>query len=89
MNFTYLDRCPACGKQSLGGNGGQYGGRITIVNKKCAECDARFILIPVQEKYRYEVKATTEDERKEERIEKLKADNALKLAEEINNIRNR
>lgn len=86
MDFTIINTCPACKRPALRGHGGQFGGRVTIVNLKC-DCGATFVLIPTREEYRYEIKATTEAERKEERIEKLKADTALELAKKIAEIR--
>ena len=56
----------------MGGAGGSFGGRISISKVRCPECNLTLMIIPMSSKYEYGITATTEEERKEERIEKAR-----------------
>lgn len=71
----------------MGGAGGRLGGRVDIIKVKCPECGLVLMIIPMSEEYEYCISATTEEERKQERIEKAKADSELELAKTINRIK--
>lgn len=71
----------------MGGAGGSFGGRILISKLKCHECGTVLMIIPMNEKYEYNISATTEDERKEERIKKAKLESELELAKTITRIK--
>ena len=71
----------------MDGAGGQFGGRVCIAKLRCPVCETVLMIIPMSENYQYEIRATTEDERKEERIQKAKEKSELELAKEINRIK--
>jgi FlaA1/EpsC-like NDP-sugar epimerase len=71
----------------MDGAGGSFGGRLSIAKVKCPECGSVLMIIPLSEKYEYSITATTEEERKQARIEKAKADSELELAKTINRIK--
>ena len=87
MDFTKAIPCPGCDNDNMSGHGGNFGGRIMSVKTKCDECGTVLLIIPMSEKYEYNISATTLEERKQERIDKLIEDNKLKLAEEITAIK--
>jgi hypothetical protein len=70
----------------MGGAGGSFGGRINIAKLKCPVCGTVIMIIPMKEEFEYSVSATTEQERKQKRIDKAREESALKLAETINRI---
>jgi len=72
----------------MGGAGGQYGGRLSIIKVKCPECGLLLMIVPMDKKYEYSITATTEEERIEARIERAKAESELELAKTINRIKN-
>ena len=87
MDFTKSIPCPGCDNKEMSGNGAQIGMRVPTFSFKCHECETTIVIIPTSEKYEYTIKATTLEERKQERIDKLIEDNKLKLAEEITAIK--
>lgn len=72
---------------TMNGAGGQFGGRITISKLRCPECDLALMIIPMSEKFEYNIRATTEDERIEDRIKNAKIESELELAKTINRIK--
>jgi len=87
MNFTRAIPCPGCDNEKMSGNGAQIGMRVPTFSFRCDECETTIVIIPTNEKYEYTIKATTIEERKQERIDKLIADNKLELAEKITAIK--
>jgi FlaA1/EpsC-like NDP-sugar epimerase len=89
MNFTNI-KCISekCKDKNItmGGAGGSFGGRISIAKVRCPNCDLTLMIVPMSEKYEYGITATTEEERKEERIKKAKEQSELELAKTINRI---
>ena len=71
----------------MNGAGGQCGGRLTIMKVKCPECGLTLLIMPMSDKYEYNISATTEDERREERVKKAIAESELELAKTITRIR--
>jgi Fe-S-cluster-containing hydrogenase component 2 len=71
---------------TMGGAGGQAGGRITLAKVRCPECGLTLMICPMSDKYEYNISATTEEERREERIKKAKEASELELAKTITNI---
>lgn len=71
----------------MGGAGGSFGGRISIAKLKCPVCGIVIMIVPMSEEYEYGITATTEEERRQKRIDKSKEESALKLAETINRIK--
>lgn len=59
----------------MDGAGGSFGLRISYANLKCPECGVKIMIMPLNDKYEYSMRATT----KEERIEK---DNSVSLFNE-------
>ena len=57
---------------TMGGAGGNFGGRISTARVKCPNCDLVLLIMPMSDKYEYNISATTEEERIEERIKKAK-----------------
>lgn len=71
----------------MGGAGGQVGGRITLGKLRCPECGFTVMIIPMQKQYEYIISAKTEEEIKQERIDKLREEAQLELARRINQIK--
>jgi hypothetical protein len=69
------------------GAGGQFGGRLNVAKVKCPECGLTLMIIPMNDKYEYNITCTTEEERIQQRIEKAKANSELELAKTINRIK--
>jgi hypothetical protein len=72
---------------TMGGAGGNFGGRISTAKVKCPNCDLVLLIMPMSDKYEYNISATTEDERIEERIKKAKEKSELELAQTITRIK--
>jgi hypothetical protein len=70
----------------MGGAGGSFGGRISIAKVRCPNCDLTLMIVPMAKEYEYGITATTEEERKDERIKKAKEQSELELAKTINRI---
>ena len=90
MDFTKIECISESCKGKhivMGGAGGSFGGRICVSKVKCHECGLMLMIVPMDMKYEYGITATTEEERKEARIEKAKADSELELAKTINRIK--
>jgi hypothetical protein len=90
MDFTKIECISETCKSKhiiMGGAGGSCGGRISVFKVKCHECGLVLMIVPMSEKYEYGITATTEEERREARIEKAKADSELELAKTINRIK--
>jgi len=91
MDFTKIECISEQCKNNhiiMGGAGGQYGGRLSIIKVKCPECGLLLMIVPMDKKYEYSITATTEEERIEARIERAKAESELELAKTINRIKN-
>ncbi len=73
----------------MDGAGCQIGGRLTIAKVRCPECGLLLMLVPMQKEYEYGITATTEEERKEQRIEEAKRKSELELAKTITRIKER
>lgn len=87
MNLTFEElKCPKCRMQTMEPNGSNHGGRITSVQQKCTECGFTLLMIPIKKDLEYQIKATTEQERKDERIKKAKEESELELAKRITQI---
>lgn len=71
----------------MGGAGGSFGGRISYAKVKCPECGTCLMILPMRDEYEYGISATTEEERKEERIKKAKEQSELELAKTITRIK--
>jgi len=90
MDFTKIEciSSQCAGKHIImRGAGGSIGGRITTVKVKCPECGLTLLIVPMSEKYEYNISATTEEERIEQRIEKAKIESELELAKTITRIK--
>ena len=90
MDFTKIECISeTCKNKHIGmmGAGGQLGGRLNVIKVKCPECGLVLMIIPMSEEYEYSITCTTEEERKQQRIEKAKADSELELAKTINRIK--
>lgn len=90
MDFTKIEciseQCK--GKHIImGGAGGTFGSRVTMAKVRCPECDTVLMIIPMSKDFEYSIKATTEDERKEERIKIAKQESELELAKTITRIK--
>jgi hypothetical protein len=72
---------------TMGGAGGSFGGRISIAKVRCPECGTCLMIVPMSDKYEYNISATTEEERVAERIEKAKRESELELAKTITRIK--
>lgn len=72
---------------TMHGAGGSWGGRISIAKVKCPECGTCLMIIPMIEKYEYNISATTEEERIEQRIKRAKEESELELAKTITRIK--
>lgn len=72
---------------TMGGAGGNFGGRISTARVKCPNCDLVLLIMPMSDKYEYNISATTEEERIEERIKKAKEKSELELAKTITRIK--
>lgn len=90
MDFTNVkcisERCKD-NNITMGGAGGQVGGRITMAKLRCPVCDLTLMIVPMSKEYEYSISATTEEERIEERIEKAKQDSEIELAKTITRIK--
>jgi ssDNA-binding Zn-finger/Zn-ribbon topoisomerase 1 len=90
MDFTNI-KCISeeCKKKNvtMGGAGATIGGRINIAKVRCPECGLTLMIIPISNQYEYMVKATTEEERKEERVREAMRESELALAKKITSIR--
>lgn len=71
---------------TMDGAGGQYGGRIEFSKVRCPNCNLVLLIMPIKE-FQYEIIATTEQERIEERIKKAKEKSELELAKTITRIK--
>ena len=69
------------------GAGGSFGGRITIAKVRCPNCDLCLMIVPISKEYEYGMTATTEEERKENRIEEARKASELELARTITRIK--
>lgn len=69
------------------GAGGSFGGRISFSKVKCPECELVLMIVPMRKEYSYSISATTEDERRQEAIEKAKRDSELELARTITRLK--
>ena len=90
MDFTKIECISETCKGKhiiMSGAGGSFGRRISVAKVKCHECGLTLMIIPMSSEYEYGITATTEDERREERIKKAKADSELELAKTINRIK--
>jgi hypothetical protein len=90
MDFTKIECISeACKNRhiKMGGAGGQFGGRICISKVRCPECGLVLMIVPMSEKYEYQISATTEEERIQKRIEEAKAKSELELAKTITRIK--
>jgi hypothetical protein len=90
MDFTKIEcisqQCK--GKHIImGGAGASLGGRITVAQVKCHVCELTLMIVPMNDKYKYSITATTEEERTEERIKKAKEASELELAKTITRIK--
>ena len=85
MDFTKI-KCLNCPDVTMKGAGGQLGGRVSLIKVKCPNCDLCLMIIPMSKEYKYTVTASTEDERKQELIQKAKDKKELELAKEITRI---
>ena len=72
---------------TMQGAGGQIGGRISIIKVKCPECGLTLMIVPMNEEFEYQISATTEAERKQNRIKQAIIDSELALAKTITEIR--
>ena len=66
---------------TMNGAGGIFGGRISTAKVRCPNCDLVLLIMPMSDKYEYNISATTAEERIEERIKKAKEKSELELAE--------
>lgn len=90
MDFTKIECISETCKSKhiiMTGAGCSFGSRIYFAKVKCPECGLLLMIVPMSEKFEYEITATTEEERKEERIRKAKADSELELAKNITRIK--
>lgn len=90
MDFTKIECMSETCKGKgiiMTGNGGSFGGRISYAGLKCTECGLTIMVIPTSNKYEYTMKATTEQERIDERIKKAKEESELELAKTITRIK--
>ena len=71
----------------MDGAGGSFGGRISFAKVRCPNCGTCLLILPMNKEYEYGITATTEDERKEERIKKAKEQSELELAKTITRIK--
>ena len=71
----------------MDGAGGSFGGRISFAKVRCPECGTCLMILPMSKEYEYGITATTEEERKEERIKKAKEQSELELAKTITRIK--
>lgn len=71
---------------TMDGAGGKYGGRIEFSKVRCPNCNLVLLIMPIKE-FQYEIIATTEQERIEERIKKAKEKSELELAKTITRIK--
>jgi hypothetical protein len=69
------------------GAGASWGGRVNITKVHCSECGLTLMIIPMEDKYEYEIKATTEEERIEERIVEARKESEMELAKTITRIK--
>ena len=69
------------------GAGGSFGGRVSMAKVKCPSCGMTLLIIPMNEKFEYEIRAPTKEERVEERVEKARKESDLALAQTITRIR--
>jgi len=72
---------------TMHGAGGSFGGRISYANVQCPECGLKLMIMPLNEKYEYNISATTEEERIEARIEKARRESEIELAKTITRIK--
>ena len=72
---------------TMGGAGGCFGGRISFAKVKCPVCGTCLMVLPLSDKYEYNISATTEEERIEERINKAREQSELELAKTITRIK--
>jgi hypothetical protein len=73
---------------TMEGAGGHFGGRIEFVKLRCPECDSQILIVPIRKEFEYSISATTEEERKEKRIQEAREKSELELAKTINKINN-
>ena len=90
MDFTKVEcmsqQCK--GKRiKMDGAGASFGGRISYANLKCPECEVKIMIMPISDKYEYNMSATTEEERIETRIEEAKNKSELELAKVMTRIK--
>ena len=89
MDFTNI-KCISEGCKdkniTMDGDGGSFGGRIMVSKVRCPNCKLTLMIVPMSDKYEYGITATTEEDRKEERIKKAKEQSELELAKTINRI---
>lgn len=71
----------------MDGAGASFGGRVSYSILKCPECEVKIMIIPINDKYDYTMSATTEEERKEQRIQEVKDKSELELAKTITRIK--
>ena len=71
----------------MNGAGGSFGGRISYANLQCTVCGLKIMIMPISDKYEYSLSATTEEERKDKRIEEARNKSELELARTITRIR--
>lgn len=92
MDFTKItcisERCKN-NNVEMEGAGGQSGGRVTIAKVRCPVCELTLLIIPMSDKYEYQIKATTDEERKEEKIREACRQSELELAKTITRIKER
>lgn len=90
MDFTNIKCISSTCKDkniTMGGAGGQLGGRVDIIKVKCPECNLVLMIIPMDKKYEYAISATTHEERVEKRIQEAKDKSELELAKTITRIK--
>jgi len=90
MDFTKIECISEQCKDKhvkMNGAGGSFGGRISYANLKCPECGVKIMIMPLSDKYKYSITATTEEERVEKRIKEAKEKSELELAKTITRIK--
>lgn len=90
MDFTNIfcisEQCKG-NNTKMQGSGASLGGRVSLVSVCCPVCSTKLLIVPMNDKYEYSVSATTEEDRINERVRKVKEESDLKLAQTIIGIR--